>query len=130
MLRMSSKTAIALTAAVLGLTACGGGGGETDAADSGDGATGGAEIAVTGTDGLKFSETELSAAAGEISVALTCEQGVPHTFVIEESDALVSECSGGETDTGTVALEAGEYTFYCDVPGHRENGMEGTLTVG
>jgi uncharacterized cupredoxin-like copper-binding protein len=26
-------------------------------------------------------------------------------------------------------VKAGQYTFYCSVPGHRQGGMQGTLTV-
>ena len=35
----------------------------------------------------------------------------------------------GATSTVEVDLKAGEYAFYCSVPGHREGGMEGKLTV-
>jgi plastocyanin len=35
----------------------------------------------------------------------------------------------GGSKTLTLNLKAGTYTFYCSVPGHRQAGMEGTLTV-
>jgi uncharacterized cupredoxin-like copper-binding protein len=35
----------------------------------------------------------------------------------------------GKTSTMTLTLKAGKYTFYCPVPGHRQLGMKGTLTV-
>ena len=41
----------------------------------------------------------------------------------------IIEMEGGETSSGTVLLFPGEVVFWCDVPGHREAGMEGTVTV-
>jgi plastocyanin len=35
----------------------------------------------------------------------------------------------GGTKTVTLNLSAGTYTFFCSVPGHRQAGMQGTLTV-
>jgi plastocyanin len=35
----------------------------------------------------------------------------------------------GNTSTVTVNLKQGTYTYYCPVPGHRQAGMTGTLTV-
>lgn len=116
----------------LGLAACGGGDDDTSA-DAGDDTAGGgtSTIQVMGTNDLKFDPTELSAAPGEVTVELECGDAVNHDFMVEEAgDAQVAACEPGETSTGTITLEAGTYTFYCSVPGHRAAGMEGTLTVG
>lgn len=102
------------------------------ACDGGEPDAGSAEgpVEVVGTDGLEFDPAELTVAAGEVTIELTSEPEALHTFTIEElGDVEVVAADGGETATGTVELESGTYTYYCSVPGHREAGMEGTLTV-
>lgn len=127
---MRVRMMIMLVVGALVLGACGG-----DDEGNGDGATdggdGAASVSVTGTDALRFEPSELSAAAGTITVELTSEEGVNHTFVVEDAngDQEVAAADPGQTDTGTIDLEAGSYTFYCDVPGHRDAGMEGTLEL-
>lgn len=121
-----------LTVITLALAACGGGGGGEAPIDEGTAADGApsANIAVTGTDDLAFTQEQLRAAPGEVTVELTCEDAVNHDFTIEElDDRAVAACDPGATDTGTVELEPGSYTFYCSVPGHRSGGMEGLLIV-
>lgn len=119
-----ARGAVAL-AATLSLAACGGGDGADGAAAGGD-----AAVQVTGTDALAFEPSRLTAPVGEVTVELTSEPGTNHTFTIEElGDQEVVEAAAGETASGTVQLAAGSYTFYCSVPGHRDAGMEGTLTV-
>jgi plastocyanin len=67
---------------------------------------------------------------GENELTLENQGTIEHNVVFEElGDEKVLDAPGGETDNATVNLEAGEYTYYCDVAGHREAGMEGTLSV-
>ena len=56
---------------------------------------------------------------------------VPHDVSIEGGgvDERGKEVTDGGTSTVTADLKPGAYTFYCSVPGHREAGMEGKLTV-
>lgn len=55
---------------------------------------------------------------------------VAHTYVIEKvKDARIDEFDPGKTGTLRITLKSGRYKAFCDVPGHREAGMEMTITV-
>jgi plastocyanin len=106
----------------------------TEATDTGGRDTGGAStVAFTADPGgsLAFEEDSATATAGTVTVELTNDSEVPHDVQIEGPDGDIGgteEVTGG-TATAEVDLEPGDYTFYCSVAGHREAGMEGTLTV-
>jgi hypothetical protein len=70
-----------------------------------------------------------NAEAPAVEIALVSRQG-SHTFVfegLEDQLRLAADESSGST--GRIELAPGAYVYYCDIPGHRQNGMEGTLEV-
>lgn len=81
---------------------------------------------------LEFVQKSATAKAGSDTLEFTNESPVPHDVKIENSSGEevggVEPVSEGSEST-TVKLKPGTYTFYCSIPGHREAGMEGTLTV-
>ncbi len=106
---------------------------ETAPADTGEetAPAGGEELSLSApADGsLEFDKTELTAPAGEVTINFdNMSSSVPHNVTIEETDDA-TETVTGDTTALTTELEAGEYTFFCSVGGHRQAGMEGTLTV-
>lgn len=81
---------------------------------------------------LEFVQKSATAKAGKVTIDFANASPVTHDVKIENSSG--EEVGGTETiaegsDSATVNLKPGTYTFYCSVPGHREAGMEGTLTV-
>jgi len=79
---------------------------------------------------IEFDKTEYSTSGGTVEVSYVNEGSITHTLLIEDVDGFKLEVAAkGDEDEGTVDLEAGTYTLYCDVPGHREAGMEATLEV-
>jgi plastocyanin len=71
------------------------------------------------------------APAGPLTIESPNESSVDHNIALEGSgvDEQGPVVNNGGVSTIEVRVEAGEYSFYCSVPGHREGGMEGTLTV-
>lgn len=140
----------ALLLAALALAACGGGDdttGEetatapetTQEAETEKEAEGGSEGSAAAVDieadpsgQLAFTTDEATAKAGKVTVNFTNSSPVPHDVRIESSGG--DELGGTEVisegnESATVNLKPGEYTFFCSIPGHRQGGMEGTLTV-
>jgi uncharacterized cupredoxin-like copper-binding protein len=79
---------------------------------------------------IRFAPTELRVKAGEI-VALRLENrdNTPHSFNIDAFNVHIEMPPGESSLALFKASTPGIYTFYCDVPGHREAGMVGTLIV-
>ena len=102
---------------------------QTPASDSGDAQA--IDLQADPSGALAYEEDTLEGKAGNIAIAFTNDAPIGHDVVVEQDD---TEIARGDVITGgseTVAFKAkaGEYTYYCSLPGHREAGMEGTLTV-
>jgi plastocyanin len=81
---------------------------------------------------LKYNKTSLTAKAGKVSIDFTNKASLPHNVTIESSSGAqvgATPTFQGGAKTLSVTLKPGTYKFFCSVPGHRQAGMEGTLTV-
>ena len=119
----SSTTAAAESTSTTSTEAAGGGGG---------GSGGTVAIAADPSGALAFTKTNITAPAGSDTIDFENASSTGHNVEIEDSSgediAETDTITDGRTST-TADLQPGTYTFYCAVPGHREAGMEGTITV-
>jgi plastocyanin len=139
--------AFALVLASLALAACGSssdssgttttesqaetGAGQTKEAEGGSSGSA-AALDIEAGEGLAYTSDTASAKAGQVTVNFTNSQPLTHDVAIEDSSGKTigkTELIAEGSDSTVVDLKPGEYTYYCTVPGHREAGMEGTLTV-
>lgn len=89
-----------------------------------------AGLPVLETPGMQFDQSQLRARVGEpVALHLANTHSVPHSFDIDALNVHVPVAAGQEGLVLFVPQQAGTYEFYCGVPGHRESGMVGTLTV-
>ena len=144
---------LTLLALSLAVVACGGGsssssttsteassssGSEAESGSESESAKGGSEGGSTikfeaNPEGqLMFTEMSATGKAGDDTIDFKNPSSTPHNVAIEDSSgkklAETETITEGETST-KVELEPGTYTFFCSIPGHREAGMEGKLTI-
>lgn len=83
---------------------------------------------------LRFNTNHLRAHRGRIELVMRnpSNAGMSHGIAIDGHgvDKNGPIVKAGHTSTVTVTLsKRGNYTYFCPVPGHRQAGMKGTLTV-
>jgi uncharacterized cupredoxin-like copper-binding protein len=89
------------------------------------------EIPADPSGALAYAFASAEAPAGSLEIDSPNKSAVDHNIAVEGSgiDEKGPVVKNGAVSKVNVDLKAGDYTFYCSVPGHREGGMEGKLTV-
>jgi plastocyanin len=80
---------------------------------------------------LAYQYASAQAKPGKVTLESKNAAPIGHNIAIEGNglNAKGQVVQGGATSRVQVTLKPGTYTFFCSVPGHREGGMEGKLTV-
>src|SRR4029079_7775206 len=80
---------------------------------------------------LAYKLAAANAQAAAVTIKSQNDSSVNHDISIEGNgvDERGKVVNNGGVSEVQVTLKPGDYTFYCSVPGHREGGMEGKLTV-
>ncbi|CAN5367850.1 hypothetical protein BH09CHL1_BH09CHL1_14560 [soil metagenome] len=101
----------------------------TETATEAAAAAGATAVTVTSGD-LFFDPKEISIPANtDVQLTFTNNGALAHDFVIDALGVKTALLNPGESVTITINAAAGDYQFYCSVPGHKEAGMVGTLKV-
>jgi plastocyanin len=75
-----------------------------------------------------FKPETVTGPAGIDKVELVGKGGT-HTLVIDGVKDFELQVDGGARDAAKVRFAPGNHTFYCNIPGHRDAGMEGTFRI-
>lgn len=126
---MAPRVALLIVSTVAALVVVGcAGDGSPDATPIGS--SGSNETLTVAAEDIGFPEATFYAEAGSVGVTYRNDGRIRHTLLIEGVQGFELDVSAnGDVDQGSVDLEPGRYTLYCDVPGHREAGMVATLEV-
>ena len=80
---------------------------------------------------IGWRQTELTIGPGNVTIEMVNTGAIAHTFVLEGVPAApkLTTPGAGDRDAGSFEVQPGNYTYFCDIPGHRQGGMEGQLIV-
>jgi plastocyanin len=120
------RAAIALLLAAVFVTGCGG----DDGGSSYRQPKGPAQTTLRVEAGNFFFRPETVPGPAGIDKVELVGKGGSHTLVIDGvKDFELAVGGDGERAAAKVRFAPGDYTFYCNIPGHRDAGMEGTFRI-
>ncbi len=132
-------TTLAPLAVAVVLAGCG----SSNSSSSGGSNVAGASTSSQASSGgqLTLSETEFKitpaspnvAHTGTITITVNNAGAVTHALAVQTPTGVVKTgpiAPGASATLKVDAAQAGKYTFYCPIPGHRQAGMQGVLVVG
>lgn len=88
-------------------------------------------IAADPTGQLRYDKSRAAVKGGRVTVDFTNDSDIQHNVTIAQG---TKQLGATKTIVGTktslsISLDPGEYVYFCSVPGHRQAGMQGVLTV-
>jgi plastocyanin len=106
---------------------------EAEAGEREERAGGGRELRLSADPGgaFRFDKRSLESGPGRVTLVMENPSSIPHNVSIDGGgvDEEGNTVQQGGTSTVSATLRPGRYEFYCSVPGHRQGGMEGQLTI-
>jgi len=79
---------------------------------------------------IAFQPNTMTIPAGQdVTINFTNMGQLPHNFHVDELGVASSDLESGASEVLTINAAAGTYQYYCSIPGHKDAGMVGTLTV-
>jgi plastocyanin len=80
---------------------------------------------------IAYDKTALSSKPGKVTIDFDNPSQLSHDVAIAKGSTEIAKSALVASSTTSVSadLGPGKYVFYCTVPGHREAGMQGALSV-
>jgi len=81
---------------------------------------------------LAYNQKQVGAPAGEVTIDFQNNESLAHDVAVADTSGKVlgqTELVTSGSASTSINLPAGNYVFYCTVPGHREAGMVGNLVA-
>jgi uncharacterized cupredoxin-like copper-binding protein len=121
-----------LVVAALALVGCGGGGNE-EASTTTTTETANKTVTISETEYKLDPATVNIDTAGTYTIEVKNDGSITHALEVEGNgmeEQKTGDIAPGESASVTVDLKAGSYEMYCPIGNHKEQGMEGEISVG